>query len=252
MPEAPRLFDDAHPQSERLRDRESERPRGLVMVIGGIGGLDWCGIALRRSLRVKRVPYEVRIVTWGLGFGRWHADLTNVANRDARAREIAETIRDYRANQPNCPVFVVAKSGGAGVAVKAIESLAENAVERLVLLAPALSPRYNLTAALRAVRREIVVFWSPFDLLILGAGTRVFGTIDRVKTVGAGLVGFRLPRLDRGDHIPGHPYDKLRQVRWRIGMAASGNFGGHMGPDSPLFLRRYVMPLLTVEESTHP
>ena len=62
-----------------------------------------------------------------------------------------------------------------------------------MLLAPALSPGYDLTAALRAVRREIVVFWSPLDLIVLGAGTRLFGTIDRVKTVGAGLVGFRVP-----------------------------------------------------------
>ena len=61
------------------------------------------------------------------------------------------------------------------------------------MLAPALSPTYDLSRALRAVRREMVVFWSPLDVIILGAGTRVFGTIDRVKTASAGLVGFRVP-----------------------------------------------------------
>lgn len=119
------------------------------------------------------------------------------------------------------------------------------------MLAPAISPRYDLTAALRAVRREIVVFWSPLDVVVLGAGTRLFGTIDRVKTVGAGLVGFQVPALGHVDHFARGPYGKLRQVRWQVRMAASGNFGGHMGPDSPLFLRRYVVPLLTVEESAH-
>ena len=119
-------------------------------------------------------------------------------------------------------------------------------VERVVLLAPALSPGYDLTAALRAVRREIVVFWSPLDVIVLGAGTRLFGTIDRVKTVGAGLVGFQVPRsVTSTDVARGREYGKLRQVRWQPRMAASGYFGGHMGPDSPLFLRKYVVPLLT-------
>ena len=40
-----------------------------------------------------------------------------------------------------------------------------------------------------SVRREVVVFWSPLDVFILGLGTLIFGTIDRVRTVGAGLVG---------------------------------------------------------------
>ena len=41
----------------------------------------------------------------------------------------------------------------------------------------------------------MVVFWSPLDVFILGAGTRVFGTADRVRTASAGLVGFRTPAV---------------------------------------------------------
>ena len=135
----------------------------------------------------------MQLFPWGLGFLRWHADLTNVANRDANAGCIAEAIRLFKTNHPGCPVFMVAKSGGAGVAVKALELLDEETVERVVLLAPALSPRLRPRRRLRAVRREIVVFWSPLDVIILGAGNTLFGTIDRVRTVGAGLVGFRVP-----------------------------------------------------------
>ncbi len=102
---------------------------------------------------------------------------------------------------------MVAKSGGAGIAVRALEWLADDAVERAILLAPAISPRYDLTAALRAVRREIVVFWSPLDVVVLGAGTRLFGTIDRVKTVGAGLVGFRVPACGHVDHFARGPME---------------------------------------------
>ena len=84
------------PIRTRWRATEAMVPRGLVMVVGGVGGLDWCGIALRRLLKNARPPYAIQIFPWGLGFGRWHADLTNITNRDAKARLIAETIRQLQ------------------------------------------------------------------------------------------------------------------------------------------------------------
>ena len=149
------------------------------------------------------------------------------------------------ASQPDDPLFLIAKSGGSGVVVKALEQLEESSVARAVFLAPALSPDYDLSTALRAVKSEMVVFWSPLDLFILGAGTRVFGTADRVRTASAGLVGFRIPPPQSGGgfHLDGQ-YAKLRQVRWTPRMAASGYLGGHLGPDSPVFLKNYVVPLL--------
>jgi hypothetical protein len=217
---------------------------GLVLVADGVGGLDLCGTALRYVMGAARLPYAVRVVPWGHGFGRWHADLTNAANRDAKAQLVAEEVRAFRAVSPGAPVVLVGKSGGSGVVVKALEGLAEGAVDVAVLIAPALSPSYDLTAALRAVRRELVVFWSPLDVIVLGAGTRIFGTIDRVKTVSAGLVGFRAPRPSTATDEQRAQYVKLRQVRWRPRMASTGYLGGHVGPDSPAFLREYVVPLL--------
>jgi hypothetical protein len=64
----------------------------------------------------------------------------------------------------------------------------------------------------------------------------LFGTIDRVRTVGAGLVGFAVPDA------------KLRQVRWRPGMVGLGHLGGHFGTDLPRFLRASVVPLLRADE----
>ncbi len=134
--------------------------------------------------------------------------------------------------------------------VKALELLDEQQVERAILLAPALSPAYDLSSALRAVRREMVVFWSPLDVVILGMGTKVFGTVDRVRTAGAGLRGFRVPApVAKPNDDDRRRYDKLRQIRWQPRMAATGYLGGHFGTDSPLFLRKYVVPLLRVEEA---
>jgi hypothetical protein len=223
--------------------------RGLVLVADGVGGLDLCGTALRYVLGAERLPYAIQLVPWGHGFGRWYADLTSAANRDAKARLIADTIKHFKTECPNDPIFIVAKSGGSGVVVKALEQLDRPMVERVVFLAPALSPAYDLTGALRNVRRDLVVFWSPFDIFILGAGTRLFGTVDRVRTVAAGLVGFQVP--PPGDLDKGFSYGKLRQVRWRPAMATTGYLGGHVGPDSPMFLRKYVVPLLRVEEIAH-
>ena len=55
---------------------------------------------------------------------------------------------------------------------------------------------------------------------------------------------FGCPPSDRSTRRRARRYDKLRQVRWQPRMAATGYLGGHMGPDSPLFLRKYVVPLL--------
>jgi pimeloyl-ACP methyl ester carboxylesterase len=221
--------------------------RGLVLVADGVGGLDLCGTALRYVMGSLGAPYIVKVVPWGHGFGRWHADLTNAANRDLKAAEIAQEAAGFRDRVANGSVALVGKSGGTGVVVRALEKLPDKSVDVAVLISPAVSPRYNLAHALRAVRREMVVFWSPIDFFVLGAGTRIFGTIDRVKSVSAGLVGFRPPE-SLGDSERAQ-YAKLRQVRWHPSMASTGYLGGHVGPDSPAFLRKYVVPLLRVTEA---
>jgi hypothetical protein len=223
---------------------------GLVLVADGVGGLDLCGTALRYVIGSQKLPFQVKVVPWGHGFGRWHADLTNAANRDAKARQIAEEVRNFRGRSSTAPVYLVGKSGGTGVVVRALEHMESDAVDLAVLLAPAISPDYNLTRALGAVRREMVVFWSPLDVFVLGAGTRIFGTMDRVKTVSAGMVGFR-PRPST-DPERTAAYAKLRQVRWRPLMSSTGYLGGHIGTDSPAFLSKYVVPLLRASEAATP
>jgi pimeloyl-ACP methyl ester carboxylesterase len=211
---------------------------GLVLVADGVGGLHLCGMALKHVMGDGEARHRVRLHEWGHGLGHWHRDLTNVANRDAQAKAMADEVLAWRAERPGSPAYLVGKSGGSGVVVRALEMLPSDSVDAAVLLAPALSPDYDLTQALEAVRRELVVFWSPLDVFVLGLGTRVFGTIDRVRSVSAGLVGFR------GE------WPKLRQVRWRPSMIRTGYLGGHVGPDSPAFLRRYVVPLLTAEPAS--
>ncbi len=216
----------------------------LVLVADGVGGIDLCGFGLRYVAGQQAEPRLVRIVHWGHGLGRWHADLTDVPNHRRWSEAVAAEILAWRERHPSVPVYLVGKSGGAWIMVGALERLPAGSVESAVLLAPALSPGYDLAGALRAVRREVVVFWSPLDLAILGLGTWLFGTSDGVHSAAAGLVGFREPSPPPGGDGPARPA-RLRQVRWRPSMALKGYLGGHVGPDSPAFLRAYVVPLLT-------
>ena len=106
--------DGGSPARPGARRRRRRRP-GPVRV-----GLRRCAARPRGC----RTPW--RSSSWGHGFGRWYADLTNVANRDRQAERVAETIRAFQAEHPGRPVFLVGKSGGAGIVVKALERLDED------------------------------------------------------------------------------------------------------------------------------
>jgi pimeloyl-ACP methyl ester carboxylesterase len=238
-----RRMTESMPQAGPTSETNEQAARaGLVLVADGVGGFHLLSRALQHVMGQGVGSPEVRTVHWGHGLGRWHSDLTDVVNHRAQAEALAGQVQAFRSLNPGSPVYLVGKSGGTGVVVWALEMLPEASVERVVLLAPALSPGYDLTAALGAVVREVVVFWSPLDVFVLGLGTRLFGTFDGPRVASAGLVGFRRPQ---GLNELGRArYARLRQVRWTPAMARTGYLGGHVGPDSPPFLRRYVAPLL--------
>ena len=108
-----------------------------------------------------------------------------------------------------------------------------------------LSPDYDLTAALHAVASDMVVFWSPLDVYRPGCrNPRVWhGRSGQDRQRGHGWLSSPLGGGGAGATTP-RPYARLRQIRWIPQMAATGNLGGHLGPDSPVFLKNYVLPLL--------
>jgi hypothetical protein len=215
----------------------------LVLVADGVGGAELCSLGLKYAAAWSGAGIEVRGIGWGHGFGRWYRDLTETAWHARQADRLAASVAQAR--EEGRDVHVVGKSGGTGIVVWALERLPAGSVASAVLLAPALSPRYDLSRALKAVRGEMTVFHSPLDLIVLGAGTSIFGTVDRVRTAAAGLGGFqRPPGLVVTDAEDEDPYARLRQVRWTPRMGRTGYLGGHVGPDLPGFLRQYVLPCL--------
>ncbi len=218
-----------------------EFARGTVIMADGIGGWDvgarWLGQVLRRS----ELPVTYHRFYWSHGRGRWLADLSRWSHVQQRAEELAERVEASRRDDPESRIVLIGKSGGTAIVVGALERLPADSVEAAILIASALSPDYDLGPALDAVSDRMVVMSSPMDLIFLGAGTLIFGTIDRHHRPGAGLVGFRTTPSVQDDP---RRRAKLSTWRWRPQMLGHGHWGGHMAQDTPWFYRHDVLPIL--------
>src|SRR5262249_16638386 len=99
-----------------------EKP-GVVFIIGGVGGLDLLGPSARWILPHTGVRHEVRDFVWTHGFGRVLKDLQDNRYLLKKAAELADEVRRVKAEDPDRPVYFIAKSGGSGLALAAAEML---------------------------------------------------------------------------------------------------------------------------------
>jgi hypothetical protein len=224
-------------------DAEAEETRdettGIVIVIGGVGGLDILGWSAPRALNKSGIKHHVREFHWTHGWGMIFRDLQDQHHLQAKAEELARLVRRLQTDYPGRPIYILAKSGGTGLALRGAELLPERTLERIILLSAAVSPDYDLRPALRSTRREIVSYHSAFDQFILNWGTRQFGTMDRVYGPSAGLNGFRTPEgLGEADQAL---YRRLVQVPWHARMLGQGHTGGHAGNSFPSFLQAEIV-----------
>jgi len=215
---------------------------GVVFVIGGIGGIDTLPASAQLVLPLAGVPHEIRNFAWTHGWGQLLKDLMDIEHVKRKAQELAADINRIKAKEPERLIYLLAKSGGTGLALLATEQLAADTLERVVLLGAAVSPTYDLRPALRATKRQIVSFYSPFDQIVLNLGTRRFGTIDRVHGPSAGYRGFETPKqLSDADHAL---YGRLVQISWDPSMLLQGYAGGHTGTSMPIFIAVHAAPWL--------
>jgi len=228
------------------RATHQERACGAVFVLPGIEGEGRLNHAIARGLKRGGVPYAVEIFDWGAPYGalNWHRNLTDYRRNQSQARQLAAHITDYWTRYPGRPVHLVAHSGGAGIALMTLEALPADAeIETVILLAPAVSPTYDLLAALERTQRGIWNFHSRTDIAFLGVGTTVFGTIDRQHVLAAGSVGFTIP-AELG-HEASVTYDRLLHQRpYRAEMAHVGHPGSHVGWAGQDFVQQYLVPII--------
>jgi pimeloyl-ACP methyl ester carboxylesterase len=215
---------------------------GVVFVVGGVGGIDCLGPAAQWILPRSGVPHEVRTFVWTHGWGRIFKDLQDLRYLLAQADELAEEIRFIKNKDPERPIYLVGKSGGTALVLAAAGQLPPRTLERIILLSAAVSPTYDLRPALRATKEEVVSFYSPYDWFVLGWGTELFGTADRVYGPSAGWTGFEVPSdLSKEDQAL---YGRLEQIPWRPSMILEGNLGMHLGTSLPGFVGQEVAPWL--------
>jgi len=226
--------------------------RGYTLVLPGVEGGSTIASGIVKGLVEGGVPTAIEIHDWTMGpsFVSAVVNLRASSHNRNEARKIAAKIVHYQKCYPGRPVYLIGHSGGGGIAVYTLESLPPgHEVTGTILLAPALSPNYDLRRALRRTSGTIYNFFSPYDVGFLKWGTSLAGTIDGRHTKAAGAVGFSMPwGLSREDRqlYASH----LRQQRYTPKMADSGHPGSHLGWAKRTFVAEWLAPLINAQIET--
>ncbi len=211
-----------------------------MVLLPGIEGGAWQLNGTVRGLRQAGILADFDVIEWGKRpFGSLD-NLTNLEANKTRAKQIAARIESHRHEYPERPITLIGSSGGGGLAILVAEALPRQPIlDRLILIGAAISPRYELTESLARCKHGIVNMYSANDWLILGAGTSIFGTMDRTKSAAAGHVGF----LDSMGNTRNE--NGLTQIAWQPRWAIVGHDGGHIGWLAGQWAYQYLAPVIT-------
>jgi hypothetical protein len=211
----------------------------LLLHLPGIAGPRFCDNRMLAGLRGGGVKANFVIYDWTEDDSGIHALQAYQRNR-AEAQAVADLIAAHVSTDPRSPIYLTAHSGGTAIAIWALEGLPPQIkIQTLLLMAPAISPQYDLSKALRHVEGNTYVFTSTLDTVVLDTGTSLFGTMDGVRTPAAGLTGFVQP--------PGadpEMYRKMIQHPYDRDWIKYGDYGDHIGAMSRRFSQAILAPLI--------
>jgi len=161
-----------------------------------------------------------------------------------QGRLLAQRIAKYLDKNPGASVSIIGLSAGSGIAVFAVESLpSKYQVDNVIMLSSSLSAEYDLSRALKRVRRGIYVFWSPNDPVLRGVVPLV-GTVDRKNTSQvAGLIGMRVPPNSARETRQMYA-THVHNVRWYPHGGVGPIQLRHAGTTDRDFIRQMVAPIL--------
>jgi hypothetical protein len=211
----------------------------FLLHLPGIGGTRTLDEHMARGFVEAGFVGDIQIYDWTGGDEGLPA-LRNLARNHEQAKLIAAILVARHDRDPSSPIYLSSHSGGAGLAVWALEDLPPSVqVRTLLFMSPALSPSYDLTKALRHVAGHAYAFTSLADSFVLGIGTRTFGTIDGVQTDAAGRIGFKPPPT-----ADPNQYAKLVQFPYRPQWLQLLDHGDHVGGMTRQFARQVLAPLV--------
>ena len=185
----------------------------------------------------SRLGLRIQAVTWATHLSHSEDVVDQQAQLKAAAR-IACSVQAIRKDAPNLPIFLVGHSGGAHVVLRAAEMLPEKSIDRIIVVAPAVSNTYDLTRALKTSRGGIDNFFSSDDSL-LDHMTESVGNADGTKCKAAGLTGFRVPFNDRNVV---EAYRNVRSYPWTLEFCGGG---GHYTWTRYHNVKKTIMPMFT-------
>jgi len=206
--------------SSPARYDAAAREHGRMIILPGIGNTSFHLAGFVRDAQVLLPNFEIEVRPWGVPLLGLHNLRAYERNRNT-ADEIARDIASWRRAHSTSKLYLVGYSGGGGVATLVTSALSDDvAVDRLILVAPAVSPTFPIVDAVLPHVNELVVNYASQKDLQVGAGTRLFGTIDRASTQSAGATGFAI--------------DHARLVEWRWsgidqGLGHAGNHVAYLG-----------------------
>jgi pimeloyl-ACP methyl ester carboxylesterase len=205
---------------------------GRLLILPGVGNTRFHLAGFVAAAERQLPSFDVEVRPWGEPFLTIH-NLRAYERNVATARNIAAEIAAWRRAHPDDPFYLVGYSGGGGMATLVVAALPHDvSIDRLVLVAPAISPDFPMVDdVLPHVREFAVNYWSSRDLQV-GWGTRTFGTLDRKNTSSAGAVGFFAADA------------RLLEHRWSEADEPFGHSGNHLAYLSPRWQAAKLLPAL--------
>ena len=189
---------------------------GRLLILPGVGNTRFHLAGFVAAAETQLPGFDVEVRPWGVPFMTIH-NLRAHERNQAVAEGIAAEIAAWRRAHPDAPFYLVGYSGGGGMATLVTAALPNDvSIDRLVLVAPAISPDFPLEQEVLPHVREYVVNYASERDLQVGWGTRTFGTIDRKNTASAGAIGFAAP------------HERLLEYRWSTADLSVGHAGNHL------------------------
>lgn len=219
--------------------------RGCVIMLPGVANGPSSMLDIAKGLREGEIDYAIQQELWGdRPFGALKNVMALERNRKLAAG-VAAKVAEYGRNHPRQPIILIGNSGGGAMAIFVCEALPKEVqVDRVILLAAAIAPDYDLGPALGHCRQGLINYYSEGDWFDAGILTTVFGTMDRKHTSTAGRQGF----LDSNGQLA--TGKGLAQIAWRPAWRRLGHGGGHPGWGSRAWAREVLAPLIRGDAPT--
>jgi pimeloyl-ACP methyl ester carboxylesterase len=228
----------------------SRLEHGSVIILPGIEGRSLFNVDIALGLADGGVRSHIEVIDWTTGvlpLAFYHLRSTRL--HDAGADQVAARIVDYQTRYPGRPVQLIGYSGGGGVALYALQRLpAGHRVTSVILLGSAVSPRFDAQALLRRTERGIWNYYSPLDMLFLGALTSLCGTFDGRHCISAGAVGFDDANHGAGRVAHAHGEPRLHEICYDPAMVRQFHLGGHFGWTNRVFVAEEIARLIRSAE----